>query len=97
VADLDVALRVAVEDVIARRLAPLEAMVKALVEREPDAWLGVDEAARVLQVEPVTVRRMAARGDIAAKKCGKVWRIARASLRAATEAEIAALAAEARR
>ena len=87
----------AVEDVVARRLPPLEAMIRSLVEREPDEWVDIETAARTLGVEVVTARRMAARGDLAGKKCGKSWRIARSSLRAKTDAEVAAMAAEARR
>lgn len=37
--------------------------------------LTVDEAAAELRVHPATIRRMIKRGDIAAVRIGKVWRV----------------------
>jgi excisionase family DNA binding protein len=92
----DTLLDAALDRVLARRLAPILALLEELVSREIDAWVGVEEAARALGLEPVTVRRSAARGDLAAKKIGKTWRIARSSLRAPTAADVAVMASEAR-
>lgn len=44
--------------------------------------LTVDEAAAYLRVHPATVRSMIKRGDIAAIRVGRIWRVEAASLKA---------------
>jgi len=38
-------------------------------------YLTVSEAARLLSLHPVTVRRMARRGDLQAVRVGRLWRV----------------------
>jgi excisionase family DNA binding protein len=40
----------------------------------------IDEAARILRVNPITIRRMIARGEIVSHKVGKQHRIPRSEL-----------------
>ncbi len=41
----------------------------------PHRLLSVTEAATQLHVHPATIRRMIARGDLAAVRVGRVWRV----------------------
>lgn len=95
---LDAVLAELVDRALARRVAPILEKLEALTSREPDEFLGVEDAARILGVQPVTVRRMCARGDLRAIKAGKTWRVCRSALsRPKSDDAIAAMAAEARR
>lgn len=42
--------------------------------------LTLDEAAELLRCHPVTVKRLAIRGEIPAKKLGSLWRFSRQRL-----------------
>ena len=46
----------------------------------PDRLLSVNEAAAQLHVHPATIRRMIARGELSAKRVGRVWRVNPADL-----------------
>ena len=42
--------------------------------------LTVDEVAKILRLQPETIRSMARRGDLPAIKLGRVWRFSRSSI-----------------
>ena len=42
--------------------------------------LTVDEVAKILRLQPETIRSMARRGDLPAIKLGRVWRFRRSSI-----------------
>jgi len=45
----------------------------------PDV-LTIDEVAKLLRVSPDTVYRLAARGELAGRKVGRIWRIPRSAV-----------------
>lgn len=45
------------------------------------ALLSVAKAAEILAVHPATIRRMIARGELRAKRVGRVWRVDPADLK----------------
>jgi excisionase family DNA binding protein len=51
-----------------------------MIEASERAFLTVTEAAYVLHVSEVTVRRMIARGELRARRCGRLIRIPARSL-----------------
>lgn len=44
------------------------------------ALISVTQAAQILAVHPATIRRMIARGELPAKRVGRVWRVDPADL-----------------
>ena len=47
------------------------------MEKKDDVMLTIDEVATYLKLHPLTVRRLARRGDIPAVKIGRQWRVKR--------------------
>jgi excisionase family DNA binding protein len=50
--------------------------------------IDAQDAARILKLHPVTVREMAARGDIPCLRIGRVWRFRASSLDAWVESQL---------
>jgi len=56
------------------------------LKREP--LIDAQDAARLLRLHPVTVREMAARGEIPAMRIGRVWRFRSSSLDAWIDSQL---------
>lgn len=93
---LDHRIRVAFEDVLDRKLAPVLAKLAALEQAAPPALLDITAFCEMAQISPATARRWAASGQVKAIRRGRVLRFDAGSLRPPDEDQIAALAATAR-
>jgi excisionase family DNA binding protein len=90
-------VREAIGDELRVALAPIRAALEALTAASPPALVDVATAAERLGKSPATVRRMAAAGELPARRVGKrSWRIDLAACRPATAEDVARLAREAR-
>ena len=90
-------VRSAVADVMRTEFADIRADLAAIKHAAPPVLVDVAEAARRLGKSTSAVRRMAADGEIPARRIGRSWRIDLAACRPVTPETIAKLATEARR
>jgi excisionase family DNA binding protein len=86
---LDDAIRETVQKAVAHEMEDLRRSIEALkdsiraVQGEPPAeYLGADEAAKVAGVQPQTVRRWVARGQLRGHRAGRLVRVRADELRA---------------
>jgi excisionase family DNA binding protein len=96
---IDQALRAAVVDAVAPlagEIRDLRTEVAALRATSLPQFISVDEAATRLDVVPLTIRRMVARGEVVHRRAGRRILIDASSLRPADPATVASLARIAR-
>jgi excisionase family DNA binding protein len=85
---VDGALRELLREILREELpAALRAVIPTLVDNppetgstEPDTYLSIEDAARILAVHPTTVRRLIRRGDLRSYGTGRLGRVRRRHL-----------------